>query len=139
MAWARDAAQPRQGHVHLVPPGTRLSVTAEGFQVSQLAPSSLSWLASGDDLISSLAMLYGPRSIAIVLSGATAAGVNGLRAVKACGGFAIAQDRVSSQHFEMPSAAIDWGKAEIVMPPQRIASALKIIAQLWDEGGASFD
>jgi hypothetical protein len=47
-------------------------------------------------------------------SAATPAGVNGLRAVKTCGGFAVAQDRVSAKWFDMPAAAIDLAKADIV-------------------------
>src|SRR5215475_13210010 len=31
--WALEAAQPRGGHVYLVPPGMRLAVTAAGFQL----------------------------------------------------------------------------------------------------------
>jgi two-component system chemotaxis response regulator CheB len=120
--------------VYLVPPGMRLRIAAAGFDVSQLAPASSSWLASSDHLIESVAALYGPRSIGIALSGAMAAGVSGLLAIKARGGFASAQDRTSSRFFEMPSAAIDFAKAEIVMPPQRIANVLQIIAQEWDDG-----
>jgi two-component system chemotaxis response regulator CheB len=134
VSWALEAGRPRAGHVYLVPPGMRLAVTAAGFELSALAPGCLSWLASGDHLIHSVAALYGRRSIAIALSGAMPAGVNGLRAVKARGGFAMAQDRVSSSWFEMPSAAIDLAKADIVMPPERLADALKIIAESWGGG-----
>jgi two-component system, chemotaxis family, protein-glutamate methylesterase/glutaminase len=137
VTWAVHGNQPRKGQVYLVPPGMRLSIAAAGFHVSRLAPSSSSWLASGDHLISSVAVLYGARSIGIVLSGTMQAGIEGLRAVKACGGFAIAQDRTSSEWFEMPSAAIDLAKAEIVMPPQRMASMLNIIAEWWQDGSPS--
>jgi two-component system chemotaxis response regulator CheB len=139
VSWAADGDQPRQGHVYLVPPGMRLGVTAAGFHVSQLAPASASWMASGDHLMNSVAALYGARSIGIVLSGMMQAGIDGLRAVKARGGLAIAQDRTSSHCFEMPSAAIDFAKAEIVMPPQRMASVLSIIAQWWDDGSPPGD
>jgi two-component system, chemotaxis family, protein-glutamate methylesterase/glutaminase len=134
VGWAVDGARPREGHVYLVPPGMRLRISAAGFHLSALAAPSASWLSSGDHLINSVAALYGPRSIAIVLSGAMPAGVKGLRAVKACGGFALAQDRISSGAFEMPSAAIDFAKAEIVMPPARMASVLEFIAQAWQDG-----
>jgi hypothetical protein len=33
--------------------------------------------------------------------------------------------------FEMPSAAIDFGKAEIVASPKRMAAIIEIIAQQW--------
>jgi len=82
-----------------------------------------------------VAAIYGARGIGIVLSGMMPTGVKGLRALKACGGFALAQDRTSSGWFEMPSAAIDFAKAEIVMPPERMASVLTIIAQSWQDAG----
>lgn len=135
VTWALHAAQARGGHVYLVPPGMRLAVSAEGFELSPLGRRSSSWLASGDHLIHSVAARYGARSIGIALSGAMAAGVSGLRAIKACGGFAMAQDRVSSYCFELPSAAIDFAKADIVMPPDRMASALSIIAESWRDPG----
>jgi len=125
------AGQPLGGCVYLVPPGMRLAVTALGFELSPLAPGSASWLGCGDHLINSLVALYGSRSVGVVLSGMLPAGVGGLRAIKACGGFAMAQDRISSDHFDMPAAAIDFGKAEIVMPPERLAFALTIIAEAW--------
>ena len=73
----------------------------------------------------------------IVLSGMLPAGVGGLRAIKARGGFTMAQDRVSSGSFEMPAAAIDLGKAEIVLPPERLALVLTIIAEWWRSEGAA--
>jgi two-component system, chemotaxis family, protein-glutamate methylesterase/glutaminase len=131
VSWAVRAGQPLGGCVYLVPPGMRLAVTALGFELSPLAPGSASWLGCGDHLINSLVALYGSRSVGVVLSGMLPAGVGGLRAIKACGGFAMAQDRISSDHFDMPAAAIDFGKAEIVMPPERLAFALTIIAEAW--------
>jgi two-component system chemotaxis response regulator CheB len=139
VGWAVHGEEARRGHVYVVPPGMRLSVTAAGLEVSQLAPPASSWLAAADHLVTSVAGLYGAHSIGIVLSGMVATGMTGLRAIKACGGFAIAQDRTSSEYFEMPAAAIDFAKAEIVMPPQRIADVLKIIAQCWQAESASSD
>jgi two-component system chemotaxis response regulator CheB len=131
ISWAGDAGQPHGGCVYLVPPGKRLAVTASGFELSLLPPLSSSWLQCGDHLIDSLVRVYGARSIGIVLSGMLPAGVKGLRAIKACGGYIMAQDRISADYFEMPSAAIDFGKADIIMAPERMALALSIIAESW--------
>ena len=131
VTWAAEADQPLGGHVYLVPPRMRLAVTAAGFELSALAPGSSSWLGCGDHLMKSLVAIYGPRAVGIVLSGMLPAGVDGMRAIKACGGFTMAQDRISSDYFDMPAAAIDFGKAELVMSPPRMASALGIIAEGW--------
>ncbi|HEU5096818.1 MAG TPA: chemotaxis protein CheB [Reyranella sp.] len=133
VVWAVEGDQPRKGNIYLVPPGTNLAITDAGFEISPLAPGSSSWLGCGDHLIDSLVARYGASTIGIVLSGALPAGVKGLRAIKACGGYTMAQDRQSSTSFEMPAAAIDFAKAEIVMPPDRMALALSIIAEPWQE------
>jgi hypothetical protein len=43
----------------------------------------------------------------------------------------MAQDRTSSLFFEMPSAAIDFGKAEFFGSPSQIARALEVLAEQW--------
>lgn len=108
-------------------------MTASGFELSPLPPRASSWLDCGDRLIDSLLALYGSRNIGIVLSGMLPAGVSGLRAINANGGFIMAQNEISSGCFEMPAAAIDLGKAEIVLPPERLALVLTIIAEWWRE------
>ena len=59
------------------------------------------------------------------------AGVEGIRTVRAGGGITMAQNRRSAFAFDMPSAAIDLGRAEIVVPPRRMAEMLEIIAEDW--------
>jgi chemotaxis response regulator CheB len=39
----------------------------------------------------------------------------------------MAQDKQSSEFFDMPAAAIDYGKAEIVLSPTKLALALTTI------------
>jgi two-component system chemotaxis response regulator CheB len=134
VSWAVQAGQPVPGHVYLVPPGTCLAVTAQGFELLPLGPKASSWLICADRLIDSMTDLYGAHCIGIVLSGALSVGVKGLRAITARGGFVMAQDRASSGCFDMPAAAIDFGKADIVMPPERLAFVLNLIAQSWCGG-----
>jgi chemotaxis response regulator CheB len=82
-------------------------------------------------MIQSLVSTFGQKTVAIVLSGMLPAGVDGVRSVRAAGGITMAQDRSSASDFEMPSAAIDYGKAEIVAPPWRMAEMLRLIAEDW--------
>jgi len=99
--------------------------------LTALPPTSAIWLGTGDRLINSVAAVYGARSIAIVLSGMMSAGICGLRAVRAQGGITMAQNDASSAYFDMPCAAIDFGKADIILPPSRLAGALQVIAEEW--------
>jgi two-component system, chemotaxis family, protein-glutamate methylesterase/glutaminase len=110
--WAAQGERPQPGSVYVVPPGSSLRLDNNGFVLTPLGPESRSWLASADVLIASLAHLYAERIVGIVLSGMMGAAVKGMLAVRACGGVTMAQDRISSLCFEMPSAAIDFGKAE---------------------------
>jgi chemotaxis response regulator CheB len=48
-----------------------------------------------------------------------------------CGDVTMAQDRLSSLCFEMPSAAIDFGKAAYFGSPSQIARALEVLAEQW--------
>jgi chemotaxis response regulator CheB len=131
VSWAAEGEQPTGGHVYLAPPGTGLTIGASGFVLSALPAASTSWLGTCDELMDSVAAVYGPRSIAIVLSGMMPAGIHGLRAVRAHGGITMAQNDASSAYFDMPRAAIDFGKADIVLPPSRLAGALQVIAEQW--------
>jgi chemotaxis response regulator CheB len=128
--WAAELMQPQQGYVYLAPPGSGLTLDSKGFALSALPIQSSGWLPSGDRMIGSLVDLYGPRTVAIVLSGMLSAGVKGIRAVRACGGITMAQNS-SAFCFDMPSAAIDFGKAEIVMAPATMAKALRVLADEW--------
>jgi chemotaxis response regulator CheB len=129
--WATSHRSGNNPGVTLAAPGTGIRLTATGIEIDSLASPSTSWLPSGDRMIESILPIFGPRTIAIVLSGMLPAGVNGIRAVRAAGGITMAQDRASASDFEMPCAAIDFGKAEIVAPPWRMAEMLQLIAEEW--------
>src|SRR5579884_1883916 len=129
--WAEAGEAASGGTVYLVPPGRQLEVRKNGFEIEALPPSSSSWLASPDALLLSIALRHGGRAIGIMLSGALACGVAGLRAIRRVGGITMAQNAASSTHFAMPTGAIDLAKAEIVLPPARLAQALMIMAEEW--------
>jgi two-component system chemotaxis response regulator CheB len=139
--WAEPGEMPLGG-VYLVPRGHQLVIGANGFAISRLAPLARSWLACPDALLLSLAQWYGAAAIGIVLSGALAAGIAGIRAILACGGIVLAQNEISSSHFEMPVGAIDLGKAELVLSPTRMAEVLLMLADEREQpprgGGSSY-
>ena len=79
---------------------------------------------SVDKLFMSVALNYGIRGIAVVLSGCGRDGALGIMAMKKYGGTTIAQDETTSEYFDMPSAAIDTGKVDFVLTPKMIANSL---------------
>lgn len=135
--WADSGRVDDLAGVTLAVPGTGIRITASGIEIDRLAQSSTSWLTSGDRMIQSLVSVFGRRTVGIVLSGMLPAAIEGMKAVAAAGGITMAQDRAAT-YFEMPSAAIDFGRAEIMAPPARMAEMLALIAEEWrDSYGSS--
>lgn len=66
---------------------------------------------SVDCLFESIAEVYGPRALAVILTGMGKDGVAGLKKIKECGGVTIAQDETSSVVYGMPRAAFESGAA----------------------------
>ena len=64
---------------------------------------------SGDVLFASLAATLGRDAVAVVLTGMGRDGAAGAAAVRAAGGFTIAQDEATSAIYGMPRAAAEHG------------------------------
>ena len=78
---------------------------------------------SADLLFESVAASYRERAIAVVLTGSGSDGAMGVRAVK-IGGTVIAQDEATSEYYSIPSAAIETGAVDFVLPVDEIGAAL---------------
>ena len=89
---------------------------------SQIGPKP-----SIDYFLTSLAKDCGERAIGIILSGTGSDGAHGMRAIKAEGGIAIAQNPVSAQYSSMPNAAIRIGAVDLVLAPDEMATQLRSI------------
>lgn len=127
--WAEHGRQPEPGIVYLCPPACSMRVSKAGFELLPLALPSSSWLPCPDLLFESVAETYKSGAVGIVLSGMLAVAFEGLRAIRAQGGIIIAQSQGSATHGEMPGAAVDFGKADIALPPALIAEALATLDQ----------
>jgi two-component system, chemotaxis family, protein-glutamate methylesterase/glutaminase len=75
-----------------------------------------------DVTFESAAEIYGPRLVAIILSGANEDGSKGLAAVKAAGGVIIAQQPSSAQMPMMPQSAIAYNKIDQILTPEEIST-----------------
>lgn len=112
------------GSVYVAPPDYHLLVNSGGTlslsqsrQVHFLRPSA-------DLLFESVAASCGDRSIAVVLTGTGQDGAIGVQAIKRMQGIVIAQDQQTAEFFGMPSAAINTGAVDFVLPLSEIAAKL---------------
>lgn len=123
----RQAAEGDQlagGNVYIAPPDYHLLVNTDG--TLSLSKSELVHFVrpSADLLFESLAASYQDRAIAIVLSGTGSDGAMGVQAISKMHGTVIAQNEATCKFFGMPSAAIQTGCVDFILPLEEIAPAI---------------
>ena len=122
---AHHGAELRGGRVLVVPSGKHALVTEENRLALITADGPPPYRPSADLLLTSLALVAASRTIAVILSGGGNDGATGATAVHDFGGVVIASDRSSSEHFEMPAAAIGRdGAVDYVLPVDEISRKL---------------
>jgi len=121
---AAEGDRLRPGTVYIAPPDRHLLVNPDG-SLSLSQSELVHFLRpSADLLFESVAASYKERSIAVVLTGSGSDGTMGVQAVKKMNGTVIAQDEKTSEFFGMPSAAIQTGQVDFVLPVEEVAFAL---------------
>jgi two-component system, chemotaxis family, protein-glutamate methylesterase/glutaminase len=110
--------------VYVAPSDRQLVVRDDG-KLSVLDGSDAGrgvWLA--DAMLSSAALAYGPRLIAVVLSGRLSGGAAGIEVVNRYGGRVLVQDPATAAAPSMPNAALATGCVDFAMAPDSIGKAL---------------
>jgi len=119
--------QLRPGHAALAPGDNHMEVVRTGGNVIlQLhkGPPENSCRPATDVLFRSVAAVYGPRALAVVLTGMGYDGLNGVRHITERGGRAIVQDRASSVVWGMPGAVAEAGLADRILPLDGISGEI---------------
>jgi two-component system chemotaxis response regulator CheB len=121
---ARDGLVLAPATVYIAPPDRHLLVNPD--DSLSLTQSELVHFVrpSADLLFESVAASHKERAIAVVLTGTGSDGVMGVQAIKKMGGTVIAQDEKTAEFFGMPSAAIQSGSVDFILPLDEIAPAL---------------
>src|SRR5262249_31080641 len=83
---------------------------------------------AADPLFRSAARYYGPRVVAVVLSGTLSDGTAGLQAVRQQGGVAVVQDPSDALYDGMPRSALDHVGADHQATATEIGSLLAKLA-----------
>jgi two-component system CheB/CheR fusion protein len=73
----------------------------------------------------SLAVDYGKKAIAVILSGLGSDGTEGIKAIKKAGGMVIARNPETSAFGSMPSHAIGTGLVDFILEPELMPGAIK--------------
>jgi len=115
-----DGDEAQRDRIYISPSGTKVTIADRRFIVRPLQEPAVPI----DAFLCSLAEDMGERSLGVILSGSGNDGVRGIRAVKAEGGLALAQDE-SAEFPQMPHAAVLAGGADSVYAPRKIARELR--------------
>ena len=117
------------GRILIAPGGKNLLFQEKGGEVAvrlALPEKSDRYVPSVDAMFSSLAAIYGPRLLAVVLTGMGNDGSKGVKAIKAVGGEVLAEAEESAVVFGMPREAIATGVVDKVTPLERMAREIVI-------------
>jgi two-component system chemotaxis response regulator CheB len=108
---------PPNHHLFVAPSGRLKLSSSSAVKVHYARPSA-------EPLFASVAEVYGPNAIAVVLTGGDGDGSFGVQIIKDKGGLVIAQDRPSSRDYSMPETTIKTGDVDFILPLDGIAAKL---------------
>lgn len=121
---AREGDRLKPGTALVAPPDRHLLINEDG-SISLTHTQLVHFVRpSADLLFESVAAAYGSRAIAVVLTGGGSDGSLGVQAIKNKGGLVLVQEASSAQFGSMPTAAIQTGAVDLILPLEKIPEAL---------------
>ncbi|HEV8361852.1 MAG TPA: chemotaxis protein CheB [Candidatus Thermoplasmatota archaeon] len=119
----KDGMAIEPDHVYVIPAHALLVVEGERLRLQprEDAPPQAHAI---DGFFRSLANARGDQSVGVILSGTLSDGTQGLKDIRAAGGFTFAQSPESATYREMPWNAIAAGHVDFVLTPAEIAADL---------------
>ncbi len=110
-------------HVYVIPPDYDLSIINSRLSLL-MSDKSHKIHNTIDYFFKNLAMDQEENAICIVLSGFGNDGSEGLKAIKATGGLAIAQDPKTAEFDSMPRNAIKTGQVDFILSPEEMGNKI---------------
>lgn len=124
---ATDHMRIRPGRVIIAPGDAHMRVVASGDGAAirlTRDPARSGCMPSVDPMFDSLAELYGPRALGIVLSGMGRDGADGAQYMVRRGASVVVQDQESSVVWGMPGAVAASGMASAILTPVEIGKLI---------------
>jgi two-component system chemotaxis response regulator CheB len=115
---ARDGDRIMRGLVLIAPGGRHMAVRRSGamYHVELSDGPPVNFVKPAVDILfRSVAQCAGKNAIGVILTGMGEDGARGLKEMKECGAFTIAQDEASCVVFGMPRKAIELGAADKIV------------------------
>lgn len=120
------------GHAWIAPGDFHMSVERDGDEMrlvtDRRAPEN-SCRPAADVLFRSVAQVYGPHVLAVVMTGMGHDGLRGCEQIHAAGGQVIVQDEASSVVWGMPGIVARAGLADEIVPLKELGTA--IVDRVW--------
>ena len=125
---AEDGDKPLPNHAYIAPGGRQMKLVQRGAEVeikiTDDEPDNFC-KPSVDYFFSSVAKLYGPRALGVILSGMGSDGREGLRKMKNHGVTVLGQDEKSCVVYGMPRVAYEAGLVDKQLDIDEMALAIK--------------
>jgi two-component system chemotaxis response regulator CheB len=126
---AQDGAPLAGGHVYVALNDRHLIVDDGRLRLDR-GPKENGVRPAVDPMLRSLAVAYGPRAIAVILSGALGDGSAGAVAVRRAGGAVIVQDPDDATVASMPESALRAvGRADALLQASEMGAALNTMVE----------
>lgn len=133
---AEQGATPLAGNIYLAPDNQHMGVDDGGRIALSHDPPENGLRPAVGHLFRSVARVYGPRAVGVLLTGMGRDGAAELKEMRDQGALTIAQDEATSVVHGMPGAAVELGAAMYVLPPEGIRAALQTWVKKVNPAGA---
>ncbi len=124
----KDGMKVAPDHVYVIPPNNNMVISDGVLHLMPRREGELQHMPI-DCFLTSLAKDRKGKAIGVILSGTASDGTLGLKAIKAEGGIAFAQDDKTAKYDSMPRSAIAAGCVDFILPPEDIAKELARIGR----------
>jgi two-component system, chemotaxis family, protein-glutamate methylesterase/glutaminase len=122
---AQSNEPPQPGIIYLCPGAHHLRLSSTGKLALDGGPRIEGYRPCADVALESAAAYARPNIVAVVLTGMGNDAAKGVQAVKAAGGYVIAQDEATSVIFGLPAEAIKTGAVDEVLALEEISAAIE--------------